>query len=217
MDSKPNSRFVLTFDDGPDLYGTPYILDLLAQHRVHATSFVVGQRVVRYPEIVQRIVREGHTLGLHSWTHRSLISAQEYAAETSALVSELRLLRCPAPWHRLPHGWQGPHDQRPERLQMDSVGWTDETLDWDPRRLPEEIMTITKQAFAQSPTVVGAEETRVLLLHDGIGEGIAGCPWGGLWALADLLPTCAAQVGALETLALGGADLPHGYLGRRPA
>jgi peptidoglycan/xylan/chitin deacetylase (PgdA/CDA1 family) len=206
------SRFVLTFDDGPDLYGTPYILDVLAKHHVPATFFVVGQRVVRYPELAQRIVKEGHSLGLHSWTHRSLVSAQEYADETKALQAELRLLRCPAQWHRLPHGWQGANDHRADVLPLASVGWTDESLDWDPRVLPEECLERTRMAFEQPSGAALRSNACILLNHDGIGEGTEGCPWGGMWALANLLPTYAPLIVPLKALQHGGADAPHGLL-----
>ncbi len=61
---------VLTFDDGPHPKGTPRVLDLLAQHHMPATFFVVGRAINRdtYP-LVQRIVAEGHTLGSHSYSH----------------------------------------------------------------------------------------------------------------------------------------------------
>src|SRR4029453_14806925 len=49
----------LTFDDGPHEKLTPRLLDLLAQHHVHATFFVIGENVVPHPEIVQRPAREG--------------------------------------------------------------------------------------------------------------------------------------------------------------
>lgn len=59
----------LTFDDGPDPTWTPLILDLLARQHVQATFFVVGSAVVRHPEIMARMVREGHAVGNHSFTH----------------------------------------------------------------------------------------------------------------------------------------------------
>ncbi|MFQ6198837.1 polysaccharide deacetylase family protein [Streptomyces sp. NPDC000405] len=62
----------LTFDDGPSPQYTPQVLDRLRDHRVRATFFVCGDNVVRYPAVVRRIVREGHTLGNHTWSHPRL-------------------------------------------------------------------------------------------------------------------------------------------------
>jgi peptidoglycan-N-acetylglucosamine deacetylase len=63
----------ITFDDGPDPVYTPAILDILAEHQVRATFFLVGRHVELYPEIARRIVDEGHDIGNHTYTHRSLV------------------------------------------------------------------------------------------------------------------------------------------------
>jgi len=63
------SYIALTFDDGPDKKLTPKLLDLLAQHHIKATFFVVGQNAAEFPDIVARAVREGHEVGNHSWSH----------------------------------------------------------------------------------------------------------------------------------------------------
>ena len=69
-DPFPRGEVVLTFDDGPHPTLTPKVLDLLAEHRVPATFFVVGAAIRRttYP-LIQRMVREGHSLGTHSYNH----------------------------------------------------------------------------------------------------------------------------------------------------
>jgi peptidoglycan/xylan/chitin deacetylase (PgdA/CDA1 family) len=59
----------LTFDDGPHPEYTPRVLDELHRHGISATFFVVGREAARYPELVRRIVAEGHALGHHSYTH----------------------------------------------------------------------------------------------------------------------------------------------------
>ena len=59
----------MTFDDGPSEKLTPELLDLLAQHHIHATFFVIGTNVVAHPEVLQRAVGEGHEIGNHSWSH----------------------------------------------------------------------------------------------------------------------------------------------------
>ncbi|WP_323034798.1 polysaccharide deacetylase family protein [Pararhodobacter sp.] len=62
----------LTFDDGPHPTHTPMLLDILARYNVKATFYVIGQSVRRYPEILHRIVAEGHEVGNHTWTHPTL-------------------------------------------------------------------------------------------------------------------------------------------------
>ena len=66
-------QFVLTFDDGPNPKVTPKILDTLKAHNVKgAVFFVTGHNAELYPELVQRIVAEGHVLGDHTGNHPDL-------------------------------------------------------------------------------------------------------------------------------------------------
>ncbi len=59
----------LTFDDGPCPASTPLLLDLLARYRLPATFFLVGEKAAGYPELVAEILRRGHSIGNHSWSH----------------------------------------------------------------------------------------------------------------------------------------------------
>jgi len=60
----------LTFDDGPDPDLTPQVLDLLRETKAHASFFVIGEKAQAHPEILQRILREGHSVLSHSLDHR---------------------------------------------------------------------------------------------------------------------------------------------------
>src|SRR5882757_10053604 len=64
---------VLTFDDGPYPPTTLKVLAALARECVHATFFVVGKPASEHPDLVRRIAAEGHTVGHHTWSHRSLM------------------------------------------------------------------------------------------------------------------------------------------------
>src|SRR5450631_670029 len=64
---------VLTFDDGPWLPTTPRVLAALAQECVRATFFLIGKPASEHPDLVRRIAAEGHTIGHHTWLHRSLM------------------------------------------------------------------------------------------------------------------------------------------------
>lgn len=59
----------LTFDDGPIPEMTPWVLDTLRQFSAKATFFCVGDNVVKYPAIFQRILDEGHSVGNHTFNH----------------------------------------------------------------------------------------------------------------------------------------------------
>jgi peptidoglycan/xylan/chitin deacetylase (PgdA/CDA1 family) len=64
---------VLTFDDGPWPPTTPKVLAALAQECVQATFFLIGKPASEHPELVRRIAAAGHTIGHHTWMHRSLM------------------------------------------------------------------------------------------------------------------------------------------------
>lgn len=68
----PDRKIVLTFDDGPDPVWTPRVLDELAKYHAHGVFFVTGTMASRYPDLVQRMVDEGHEVGLHTFNHPDL-------------------------------------------------------------------------------------------------------------------------------------------------
>lgn len=76
-----NDRFekqvALTFDDGPHPVNTPQVLDILKEYGVKGTFFVTGNNAERYPELIKRIVAEGHTLGNHTFAHPDLAKLSE--------------------------------------------------------------------------------------------------------------------------------------------
>ncbi|GGJ82086.1 bi-functional transferase/deacetylase [Pilimelia anulata] len=101
----PDRTLLLTFDDGPDPVWTPRIADVLYRHGVRATFFVVGSQVTKHPELVRRLVAEGHEIGVHSFSHpqlaavpawrRQLESSQTQVALAGAAGITARLIRFP--------------------------------------------------------------------------------------------------------------------------
>jgi peptidoglycan-N-acetylglucosamine deacetylase len=77
----------LTYDDGPHPVYTPQILDILDKYHVKATFFMIGQQMERYPEIVKAVLKRGHVIANHTYTHPHNIEA-----DTSAqVIRELEL------------------------------------------------------------------------------------------------------------------------------
>jgi peptidoglycan/xylan/chitin deacetylase (PgdA/CDA1 family) len=92
----------LTFDDGPHPESTLPLLDILEKHQSHATFFMIGEAVQRYPEVVQKAAQAGHAIGNHGWNHPafSLIGRRERWAQIRACEKALtpygqRLFRPP--------------------------------------------------------------------------------------------------------------------------
>ncbi len=66
---KNKNSVYLTFDDGPVPQVTPWVLDQLKNHHAKATFFCIGDNINKFPEIVDRIISEGHTIGNHTYNH----------------------------------------------------------------------------------------------------------------------------------------------------
>ena len=69
---RAGASVALTFDDGPDPDTTPRVLDILAAHGARGAFFLIGRRAAAAPALARRIAAEGHDLGNHTWSHRSL-------------------------------------------------------------------------------------------------------------------------------------------------
>ncbi len=70
---------VLSFDDGPNPASTPEILTVLRSRRVHASFFLIGERIERYPHLAARVVAEGHEVGNHSYSHPRMVLERPHA------------------------------------------------------------------------------------------------------------------------------------------
>src|SRR5690606_230382 len=86
--STSKREVALTFDDAPDDYFTPQILDVLKNEGVQATFFVVGNRIEAHPEIVRRMVNEGHVLGNHSYNHANLPKLSDSNFRNQILITD---------------------------------------------------------------------------------------------------------------------------------
>ncbi|WP_078891564.1 bifunctional polysaccharide deacetylase/glycosyltransferase family 2 protein [Streptomyces sp. NRRL S-350] len=87
---KPGT-IALTFDDGPDPRWTPQVLDALKQSGVHATFFVVGTQAAAHPELVRRMIAEGHQVGIHTFTHTDLGTAPSWRRSLELREAQLTL------------------------------------------------------------------------------------------------------------------------------
>lgn len=151
----------LTFDDGPGP-ATPALLDLLRQHRVQATFFVLGCNLERAPETAVRAAAEGHRLGNHTFTHARVIERVAFVDELARTDALLRQILGPGVEIpvRLPYGPQ-PDDPRVgwlAELRRPHVHWTAAFDDWlnpDPAELA-----------ARMRAHVAARPDAIIDLHD---------------------------------------------------
>jgi peptidoglycan/xylan/chitin deacetylase (PgdA/CDA1 family) len=103
----------LTFDDGPDPALTPLVLDWLSRHGFRATFFLVGEKVLRHPDLARRIVAEGHLVASHSHDH-SVVSNFRLTVALTRDLAQVRaafreVLGLDPALHRPPVGLTNPH------------------------------------------------------------------------------------------------------------
>ncbi|MFC3883992.1 polysaccharide deacetylase family protein [Bacillus songklensis] len=141
-------RIALTFDDGPDRIYTPQILDILREKGVPATFFVVGQQVKRFPELTQRIVREGHSIGNHTWSHPKLpkLTTSQVIQQVQSTQEEIeRVTGMKSDLFRPPYGAYTAADIRVlDEHGYRSILWSVDTVDWSGLSA-EEILSIVNR------------------------------------------------------------------------
>ncbi|MFD5427683.1 polysaccharide deacetylase family protein [Streptomyces sp. NPDC127084] len=178
-------RVALTFDDGPDPATTPYFLLALEQLAVHATFFVLGERLARHPGLGQRIAAEGHELAVHGWRHgrpwtpRPGRDARD-VLRTATLVR--RVSGTYPRWYRPPYGiLTGGRLTAARRAGLSTVLWSDWGRDWTAQATAESVFAEATQGLRGGATV---------LLHDTDACGAPGCWRAALGALPALVAAC---------------------------
>ena len=95
-----DKKIWLTFDDGPSPIVTPWILSVLKKENIKATFFLIGQKIEEFPELVGAIVKDGHTIANHSYSHKNgwLTNKEKYLEDIEscqALMPNNKLFRPP--------------------------------------------------------------------------------------------------------------------------
>lgn len=151
----------LTFDDGPYPLYTPLLLEVLKQHQVKATFFLVGRSVEQQPELARRVARDGHELANHTYTHRRESDMQPAEFKEDLLQAEAAIARVTGVRVHLvrPAGGSVSSAGREvlRELGYTSVDWTVNPGDWWIRD-PQELL---KGSFR------GRSREGIVLLHSG--------------------------------------------------
>jgi peptidoglycan/xylan/chitin deacetylase (PgdA/CDA1 family) len=156
----PSHAVALTFDDGPDPEKTQPLLDLLAAAHLRATFFVIGAKAMRWPALVGRIAAAGHTVGNHSFSHRSfpLLSSREITSELVRCNEVVETITGVTPrFVRVPYGRRDVRFYRiAARLGLTPVFWSLDTLDW--------LGSSSRRVAARASRARGGD---IVLMHDG--------------------------------------------------
>ncbi len=151
----------MTFDDGPHKTNTPRLLDILKERNIKATFFVVGKNAKAYPDIIRRILAEGHEIGNHSWDHKQLSAMSidrmrnEMSTTDDAVVAasdfHMRLMRPP-------YGATNLHIKQIclDQFHYQTILWSVDPLDW---KRPG-------SAVVEQRIVAAAHNGAIILSHD---------------------------------------------------
>ena len=145
----------LTFDDGPSFY-TEGLLDTLKEHNVKATFFVLGTQVRIQSETVQRMFREGHQIGNHTWDHPNLTRmSDDQIREQLQLTDNLiaQIIGESTPFMRPPYGAYNDNVLAASGLPV--IFWSVDPLDWKDR-----------DAATVAARIVDAPAGAIILSHD---------------------------------------------------
>lgn len=150
----------LTFDDGPTEF-TPKFLDLLKEHEVKATFFCIGKQIEKYPEIFQRIIAEGHTIGNHTFSHSnstgflSTFKMTEEIEKCDEVMMKVGNIKTNL--YRPPFGVTNPNIAKAIRKTgKKSIGWNVRSLDT--------IIDNEKKIYQR--VTKGLKKGSIILLHD---------------------------------------------------
>ena len=129
-----NNQIALTFDDGPTPGVTDRILDELKLRKVHATFFMIGERIVAAPDLARRVLAEGHDIGNHTYTHPKLTALPEAQviaeiAKTQDIIA--KEINHGARWFRPPYGaFRADQSGLVVQAGMRVVLWNIDPSDW---------------------------------------------------------------------------------------
>jgi peptidoglycan/xylan/chitin deacetylase (PgdA/CDA1 family) len=159
--TRGRKTLALTYDDGPNDPHTQRLLEVLAKHNVHATFFLIGRYVQQRPDLAREILKAGHAIGNHTFTHPllTLKSNAEIHRELSVCNAALRdALGQSVNLFRPPFGGRRPSVLRLAReLGLKPVMWNVTGYDW----------TAPPAAVIEQKVSKQIRGGNVILLHDG--------------------------------------------------
>lgn len=158
-------RVALTFDDGPHPRYTPQILDILKEYDVKATFFMVGSNADYHPELVERVLAEGHEIGNHTYNHYHTVNMKSEELTRDILACGEALARFTdgkAPkLFRPPEGvFNEDIKALCEKEGYTIVMWSVDTRDWAHTPIPDIVAGVR----------ANVQDGAIILMHDFIGK-----------------------------------------------
>lgn len=140
--NKHEHAVYLTFDDGPIPEATPFVLDVLKEHNIKATFFMVGDNVRKHPLIYERVKAEGHQIGNHTFNH---ISGFKHSIKIYSDNAEKANTYLHSHLFRPPHGWMRLTQYARLRKKYRIVMWDLVTRDYSKWMTAEDVLNNVKR------------------------------------------------------------------------
>jgi len=164
MGNSNEKRIYLTFDAGYEMGYTPSILDTLAKHQVKAAFFVTKPFITSHPELVKRMLADGHIVGSHTATHPDLTAISDGKIRQELETTEAAFLAATGqPLARLVRPPNGTYSEKVlatvYSLNYRPVFWSMAFRDWDVKNQPA-------PAQVTQNVIANAHPGAVILLHN---------------------------------------------------
>jgi peptidoglycan/xylan/chitin deacetylase (PgdA/CDA1 family)/glycosyltransferase involved in cell wall biosynthesis len=157
-------KVCITFDDGPNPYGTHAILDLLDQYNCKATFFILGERAEVHPDLIKEISAKGHLIGLHAWVHSDFTNLTSVEViddlnRTHSLIK--KIIKKSVKFARPPYGRISPsYYTACQALGLEIVSYNRSVGDWEYSSPREMIGHLALNGISNN----------ILLFHDANGN-----------------------------------------------
>ena len=159
---KPNTenKIYLTFDDGPIPEITVWVLEELKKHDAKATFFCIGHNIEKHPEIFEKVINEGHSIGNHTFNHLNgwKTSTEEYLKNTflcEEQILESKICNLKSKIFRPPYGKIKPSQSKKlRRLGYKIIMWDVLSADYDTSISPEKCLENVLQNVSSGSIIV---------------------------------------------------------------
>ena len=175
-------KVAISFDDGPDPEWTPKILDILKKYNVKGSFFMIGEEAEKYVSVMQRVYREGHEIGNHTFTHPDISEISNRQVDLQLNLTERLFaskLGVQPLYFRPPYSIDQEPDTNDQAAPVDRIqglgyiiiGNKIDTNDWDehPHKTPQEITDSVFQQIADMDKHTWNRGS-IILMHDGGGN-----------------------------------------------